>query len=485
MSSMKFLLLLFLIIELVNANSSDHHTHKDVCILGAGASGMSAAAFLKQNGYSVVVLENSDVIGGHCNTYRFKYNGQDYWVDPGVQYFPNTTSANEAGYGPWTINSVEFVQRFAGLNSVIAVNLFNSTAPTYAADFANGISYGQQIPQPPTPEFLEALERLMIILSEYPWLDLANFPDPIPSKLLVTFSEFITTNQLQPLVSSIFNPALFGGGLGDYDKLTALYAIQNLAPTILRVFIASQASFEIRNGCLSVYEGIRDYLGTNNVLVNAHVISTIRPHDGTIILNGYINKPLSTFNYECGKLIVSFPQVLSRMLFLQLDTTEINIFRNVQQRYFFDAVVDVQGPITVDQSYDLGNVNLNTVYDTPFLPAITSMVRNLPFGPSQLTSYSNTYISNNEMLQIVNHQLNNVPHSLIHESNVIAFNHHIFQPHFSVSSLSTSPTPYTKLENLQGYRGTYYIGALKDFALSVLLWDSSLRFISEHFPSKL
>ena len=48
-----------------------------IAIIGAGAAGMSAAWFLKQNGYSDVrVFEKIERVGGKCLT--FEYEGRQY-----------------------------------------------------------------------------------------------------------------------------------------------------------------------------------------------------------------------------------------------------------------------------------------------------------------------------------------------------------------------------------------------------------------------
>src|SRR6516162_3347308 len=65
-----------------NAFSGVH----DVCVIGAGASGMSAAAFLKDEGADVVVIESQSDIGGYCNTVQFAppAPGAPAWIDIGV-----------------------------------------------------------------------------------------------------------------------------------------------------------------------------------------------------------------------------------------------------------------------------------------------------------------------------------------------------------------------------------------------------------------
>ena len=53
----------------------------DICIIGAGLSGLSAAKILYENGYSVCVVEAQDQVGGRIQTDRI--NG--YLCDYGFQ----------------------------------------------------------------------------------------------------------------------------------------------------------------------------------------------------------------------------------------------------------------------------------------------------------------------------------------------------------------------------------------------------------------
>lgn len=62
----------------------------------------------------------------------------------------------------------------------------------------------------------------------------ANFPDPLPSELLVPFDEFLSDQpDLQPLVETLLTPSLGNAGLGSFSKLTTLYALLALRRGIL------------------------------------------------------------------------------------------------------------------------------------------------------------------------------------------------------------------------------------------------------------
>src|ERR1700741_1440600 len=66
---------------------SEFHTTRnltaDVCVVGAGFAGLSAALRLKQAGASVIVLEARGQVGGRSSTSRLKDGG---WVDWGGQW---------------------------------------------------------------------------------------------------------------------------------------------------------------------------------------------------------------------------------------------------------------------------------------------------------------------------------------------------------------------------------------------------------------
>jgi monoamine oxidase len=64
---------------------------RDVCIIGGGAAGTYAALGLRDRGRSVVVVEKSERLGGHCETFRDPASGAA--IDIGVIVFPDNDPA--------------------------------------------------------------------------------------------------------------------------------------------------------------------------------------------------------------------------------------------------------------------------------------------------------------------------------------------------------------------------------------------------------
>ncbi|QHN71019.1 hypothetical protein [Mollivirus kamchatka] len=464
---------------------------RDVCVLGGGASGMAAAVFAKDANLSVVVIDSASDVGGQCNTLTFVPPAPGYpaWIDVGVQFFADTEAANAAGLGPWSIDSVEIVRRFAGNDSVAFLDFTTDATPNYALDLAAGISYGLQPPQNQTPEFYAAYGRLQAIIASYPWIDRAEVPSPVPSELLVPFSDFIAANQLGPLVTAVFIPQLLAGGLGDFDRLTTLYALLNLSPTISRIFAVPNAGFVVNGGCQLIYDGMRAYLGENNVLVNAQTLYSARPVGGsgssqTAVVGGIVKTqqgPVSLFRYSCGRIIVTYPQTLAAMLPLAPDIEEARLFSRVDTRSYItgDLQAEVSFEAATGGSFNMLNFDFSTPFGTPVLPAITQFTRGLPYGPVQFKASSNTRLSTQMARQLIEQQLLGMPESLLNNTEVLNVIVHNFQPHFAVDELRRAGGSYAALEALQGHRRTNYLGSLRNFPVTYTLWNAAYEMIQD------
>jgi hypothetical protein len=85
------------------------------------------------------------------------------------------------------------------------------------------------------------------------------------------------------------------------------------------------------------------------------------------------------------------------------------------------------------------------------------------------------------MQTLVQKQLNNIPPSLLTRATVEFFLYHEYNPHPANSDLNITNNFYTRLNSLQGHRGTYYTGALASFACSYCVWDQALRLVDANF----
>jgi hypothetical protein len=446
----------------------------DYCVLGGGASGMSAAVMAKDKGHKVLVIEKRD-LGGHCDT-RPAPGGPPVshktpnWIEIGVQVIPDTKYANQKfGYNAkngWTIDTKAWVSRFTTVFPFLE-SVFVNEHVNYAVDTEHGIVMPIP-PHPPNPDFPAAMGRLQAIYQQYPWLDNGIFDGPVPPELMVRWTEFMVTHNLTALIDPLLTIYLYIGGLGSWDLLTAYYALRNLAPTIITQDF--QSNFAIDGGCVTYYEGMAKYLGEENVWTQATTTSVVRPaHSGKgnpkserIHIKGTKNNGTVNFEVECKKLVIAFPQTPTNLAFVDLDETEKAQFSSIKTRVYSDGTVTIEGPInsTNNANFSLSRIDIGNPWKM-VNQGIIAIYNQVPYAPSNMYGFSDVPISSADYKSLLQIQLNLVPKSLITNYTIHEVNTHGFYPHPSDAALSDPEGFYTKLRKLQGKRNTFWVGVVQ------------------------
>ncbi len=80
-------------------------TQKNVCIIGAGVAGLSAASYLAKEGHNVTILEKNSTIGGrareyHREGYKFDMGPSFYWMPDIFQTYFNDFNKEASNYYP-------------------------------------------------------------------------------------------------------------------------------------------------------------------------------------------------------------------------------------------------------------------------------------------------------------------------------------------------------------------------------------------------
>lgn len=461
----------------------------DITIVGAGAAGMSLAAFAKDKNQKVFVIEKEADIGGYANTVYFQPPAPGYpaWLDIGVGISPNSSAANASGYGVWKLDTIAFANRFLALAAGAVVPLTNVFDVPRLFDFEHGIDYGLA-PTAVSPDYEAAFARFYGTVMQYPFLNTGEWPDPIPAELTVSFTQWVTNNNFQILYSGLFYNLGIIGGFVDFDTTPALYVLANMPPSILDLFTRNGTIFTIFNGYFQLYDGIRNYIGRDNVLTSAKIRRVIRPPEAlknilpiTLIIEvGGKLKVAQTW-----KLVIAHPQLLSDISYIDLDAREKDIFKHVSSYLYYAAAFNFTGGLLGQgQGIQVTNINPANAYGYPNWPGIASINRGLPYGPGGVFGCAKDPITNEAMEVVMQEQLSRMG-PLIENPQISVYKpHEKFCPHFDFESIRASPNVYTRLENLQGYRSTFWIGALRNFANSGALWDQSFKFI-EKYAQKL
>lgn len=464
-------------------------SYSDVCILGGGASGAASAVFLKQLGYSVRVIEKNSTLGGHCNTVHYEQDGQPSYIDIGVQAYLNTSFCNANGFGSWTFNSVDFVEQF-----VPAIFPLGGTGDSSPASFFADFKTGQLLNSTATnaTEFLIAIETLAAFVANYPWLNTGDRPDPIPAELLVPFKQFVEELHLQPLILTIFNPFLFGGGSPPLEELSTLTALHYLSSCSISLMLGSAgAGFIIPGGCQVLYDGIAAYLGADSLTLTA-TITDVDRYGRHPTVEGYTTDSAGarhSFSYSCGKLIVSFPPLLSNLLpWFDLSIEEIVLFSQlVAQGYLALATTFTEGPLTAGQSFSINNVDPTRPqsFNLPQMPNLSIFSRGLPVGPAAAwVNAQSSLIPASVLLSIAETQFQGVPSALLSNVSIFAWSLHQYGAHWNNWAQALSPSPDTAIRKLQGAQNTYWVGAALTLEGSNVVWNHAYNLIHENFPRK-
>lgn len=473
-----------------------HGQSYDVCVVGGGASGSASAVFLKQLGYSVKVIEKNNTLGGHCNTVPFTAFGEQLWVDIGVQGYTNSSFANKNGLGTWAFDSAQFVSQFvpASLIHPFGVSPASSSA-SYYANFKTGQLLTETIN---ATEFEIALNTLLGIVSQYPWLNTAERPDPVPAFMLEPFADFIAQHNLGVLVDNVMYSLVFASGYGSLSQMSTLQGLIGLsAINLMFVLNAPYCGFSILGGCHVLYEGIAAYLG-DAVTYGATITELDRdtsffshehPNAGAATISGYTltsSGHKSHFSYQCGKTIIAIYPLLQNLLpWFDATPQEFFLFSNlVAQGYLTMATTFTEGSVA-GQAFGISNFDPTQQYQLPQLPALSGFQRVLPVGPAAaFVNSQSSFTPACEMLDAAWEQFAGVPSSVISNIKISAWSLHQYAPHWTTRSQAQSPSPDTQLKNLQGQHGTYWVGSGVASEGSTVVWNHAYKLIQANFPPK-
>jgi len=217
---------------------------RDVCIIGGGAAGTYAALGLRDRGRSVVVVERSERLGGHCETYRDPSSGVP--IDIGVIVFPD--NALVRGH-------------FARFGVPLVTAALGGTTNQFV-EFRTGQSVAAYAPS--ALEVGTALATyLQILEARYPFLDENGFQLPEPGELLdellLPFGQWVSLFGLEALLPTFF---LFEQGFGPLLDATTLYVLKNMSRAVVGAVLGGSflaAPF----GAAALYEAAGAELGSD------------------------------------------------------------------------------------------------------------------------------------------------------------------------------------------------------------------------------
>lgn len=428
------------------ARGGGEEIERDVCIVGGGAAGTYAAIGLRDRGRSVVVVEKSDRLGGHCETFRDPASGAP--IDIGVIVFPD----NELVRGFFGRFGVPLVTAALGGG---AVNQF--------VDFRTGRAVAAFAPAP--LEVGTALATyLQILEARFPFLDQNGFqlPEsgPVLDELLLPFGEWVSLYGLEALVPTFY---LFEQGFGPLLSATTLYVLKNMSRSVVGALLGG--SFQLAPvGAGSLYEAAEAELG-GDVLYESEVCEVQRG-EGVCLR---VRTPEGGRTIRAGKLLFTAPPLLSNLSGFDLDFREFALFSRFRRHHYWTAVARIDG---MPPGVQLVNAAPEAPFNLGPLPGIYSIGPSAAPGLFDIKFGSDFYLPDRLVQRRIRKDVERVATEGV--SGLDFQGLAIFKNH-SPYSLVVKPRQiregfYASLQALQGDRDTFYAGAAFQTHSSAAIW---------------
>jgi predicted NAD/FAD-binding protein len=436
-------------------------------IIGAGAAGLSAAYFLKQQGYSnVTIIEKEAQIGGKCISMTI--DGKSF--DLGANY---------------VTSSYKIVQKLAKeLKADLYTEANNKTYNTKKKQFKSlfWAVLGN------TSFFKLAWQSLRYIYIRWNLNDIISSDNPgykgiaAHPELCQPFGDWLKQNGLTEL-TILFEIPISLMGYGKLTRTPAAYAL-----TYLPVMSFIDLGFAAMNTRILGYpkrfkQGYQRFLerlswtfDTDSIKLNAKVTKVTR---GEVISVEYINNvpnenQIIKQTLEFDYLFVAVPQFSATLqTFIDLTPAEQSVFSQV----IFDPFIVTTYKMPNCEILSAGTFILpepqkgqpfvitRQYADTDFITIYTRTEVGMEVNKAEILEANRDFIKQILCLDLCE------PHS---------FSNFVYFPHVLTESLANGF--YDDLEALQGQNNTFYIGGLLNFELVETIMNFSKHIVETNFP---
>lgn len=427
---------------------------RDVAILGGGSAGTYAALRLRDLGHSVVVLERSQRLGGHAETYYDPISGAP--IDIGVVIFPDDPLVRSY-FGRFGVELVSGsgssgtpAQRFVDFRTGAPVMAYRPSQEELGAAFG---AYLQLL----TTRFAFLAQNGYRLPGSGPELD----------DLLLPFGQFAGKYGLNAILPTFF---LFEQGFGPLLEATTLYVLKNMSAQVVSAAL-SGGFLAVPSGTSSLYQAATDELG-EDVLFGTRVNQVERAsgaRSGGAPIRLRVQTDDGPRQIRAKKLLVTAPPLPSNLRVLRLDSTESAIFSRFVANNYWTAVAEIEGALG---STSLVNAAPDTPFNLPPLPGIYSVGPSIVPGLVEIKYGSTRELGDERVRSSIARDIARVdlpeigPLSL--GGYAIFKNHSPYMLHVSPGEIRGGF--YDDLEALQGHNGTFYAGAAFQTHSSAAIW---------------
>ena len=409
-------------------NSHRRNLRDRICIIGAGASGISAAHFLKQRGYvNVTVLEASNRIGGKCDTVEI--DGRTY--DMGAVF---------------TTSSYDEVQALARRFGVSIIPL-QDHSENNLVDATSGLA---RVRTPlETAELGSAAYDYLQLLESYPSILRPGFRELDP-ELCLSLSDWMKKRSHLPAsLNDFFGYTFTPFGYGFKEQVPAAYALKYYEKRLVQSLLSGNNLGMLRNGYQSLWESVARGL---DVRLGTPVLRVRRPRSPAPFVKAPIEVETALGTQRFDHLIVTtLPEDTLR--YLDATAEEARDLSRARRYNYYSVAVELPPGFT-----GAGFIRENYVRERSGHP-LCWFKRWSDGNIAVFYALSEEAISESE-----------IAHTLRIDSNRYGWNlgairmvkrWHYF-PHFTGSDLAGGV--YDRLEGRQGFLNTFVAGEIMNFS---------------------
>lgn len=450
----------------ITSNATNTIT-RDVCILGGGVSGSFAATRLRDAGLTVALVEpRGKQLGGHTFTFHRYDNNKNNDNN-------NDKQRIEAGVFPYrdSPKARQFFKRF-GIRLVPT-----GAPPPLYVDFETDRPL-----ELPEAELVEALPRYSAQLAKYPFLDDGfALPHPVPEDLLIPFGNFIEKHELGGIA---LLAARFCQGFPDVFSLPTLYVMKNFGSSAIT---ALKRGFLVPDGVdnSELYRRVQtEFAG--DVLFGKPVVLERDNTNGVRV--SVASSSGQTICIHAQKLLVTLPPTPSVLAeTLELDENERHLFEQFIPNTYHSIILKPTGllphkRIISGQIRPRDNPGSSLIVHELTSTHLVKMVSMKYSGLEKLSDYPSLLDQIRGRLAILQHTYPELFHEDADPLNTKIRYSVLSSPYgLTVPASAIQDGFYRKLNDLNGYKNTFWTGAAFQAHDASLIWEHTDRLLKKHF----
>ncbi|RAK79379.1 amine oxidase [Aspergillus fijiensis CBS 313.89] len=427
-------------------SSNETVIRRGFCIIGGGAAGTYAAIRLRELGQDVVIVEKTARLGGQAQTY----------FDP--------VTRNPIDYGVRAYDdSLETRRFFKHFDIPVEIDTSRKDLETLRFDFRTGASV------PPYPGNTKAaIERYTAELQRYSYLSQGwNLSEQVPEPLLEPFRDFVKEHYLGPAMETV---TMLSEGMHYLLDYATVYLLKIVSLSRLK---GMQNGYLVptRRNITEVYDAAQRELA-EDLLLNSTVVHARRSDDKLHRLTVESDNGERVV-VEADATIMALPPKTDEMDGLDLDSLESFIIRQFQYGYVYTALIRDSG---LPDGTRVLNRGLDTPYRLPRYPCTYSILSSEVPSVHLVTYGSAEEMSEQEVRDAIVDDILRLQGLNAAEPTFLAFATH--SPYdMYVNREAIKAGFYQDVNDLQGHRNTYWIGAAWEHPDSSAIWRSVDRLL--------